>query len=198
MEAPRVRRFDSRQAASGVKTIIMRVTLIQGGGIGVDMVPAVQELLAAAGVAIEWDEHLAGGAAALQGLWPWPQAMLDSVRQTGLALKTKLLPAPGEVRVNYNILLRRELGLYASVRPLKNLPGLASRFQNVDMLVVRELTEDLYASIEHAVVPGVVQRIKVVTEPASQRCFRFALAWARATGSRRGQCGHGAAILTVA
>jgi isocitrate dehydrogenase (NAD+) len=177
---------------------MLRVTLIQGGGIGLDMVPAVQKVLAAAGVAIEWDEHLAGGAAVGQGLYPLPRAMLDSVRQTGLALKTKLLPAPGEARANYNILLRRELGLYASVRPLKNLPGLPSRFQNVDMLVVRELTEDLYASIEHEVVPGVVQSIKVVTETASKRFFRFAFDWARANGRRQIHCVHKANILKLA
>jgi isocitrate dehydrogenase (NAD+) len=176
----------------------MRVTLIHGGGIGVDMVPAVQRIVAAAGADIDWDEHFAGGAAIAQGHDPLPRAMLDSVLETGLALKTKLLPRPRDPRLNYNILLRRELGLFATVRPLKNLPGLASRFKNVDMLVVRELTEDLYASIEHEIIPGVVQSLKVVTETASRRFFRFAFVWARANGRRQIHCVHKANILKLA
>src|SRR5207237_10601826 len=97
---------------------------------------------------------------------------------------------PRKERVNYNLLLRRELGVFAAVRPLKNLPGLPARFQNVDMLVIRELTEDLYASIEHEIVPGVVQSIKVVTEAASHRFFRFAFEWARAAGRGAVCCVH--------
>ena len=119
--------------------VMLRVPLIQGGGIGHDLVPAVQKIVTAAGVAIAWDEYLAGGEALAQGKEPLPAAMLDAVRQAGIALKTKLQPARRDARVNYNIVLRRELGLYASVRPLKNLPGLPARFQNVDMLVIREL-----------------------------------------------------------
>jgi isocitrate dehydrogenase (NAD+) len=176
----------------------MRITVIQCGGIGLDIVPAVQKIVAAAGVDIAWDEHLAGGAAVAEGRAPLPRAMLDSALTSGLALKTKLLPHPSEPRVNYNILLRRELGLFASVRPLKNLPGLPSRFQNVDMLVVRELTEDLYASIEHEVVPGVVQSLKVVTETASKRFFRLAFEWARANGRKQVHCVHKANILKLA
>ena len=177
---------------------MLRVPLIQGGGTGHDIVPAVQKVLAAAGVAVQWDEHLAGGDAAAQGKEPLPKSMLDAVRQAGLALKTKLQPSPRDGHVNYNILLRRELGLYASVRPLKNLPGLPSRFQNVDMLVIRELTEDLYASIEHEIVPGVVQSLKVVTEAASRRFFRFAFEWAKANGRKTVHCVHKANILKLA
>ena len=101
----------------------MHVPLIQGGGIGHDIVPAVKKIIAAAGVAIVWDDYLAGGEALAQGKEPLPKAMLDAVRQAGVALKTKLQPAPRDLRVNYNIQLRRELGLFASVRPLKNLQG---------------------------------------------------------------------------
>jgi isocitrate dehydrogenase (NAD+) len=175
-----------------------RVTLIHGGGIGLDMVPAVQRIVAAAGADIEWDEHVAGGAAIAQGREPLARAMLDAVLQTGAALKTKLLPGPRDPRLNYNILLRRELGLFATVRPLKNLPGLASRFKNVDMLVIRELTEDLYASIEHEIVPGVVQSLKVVTEAASKRFFRFTFEWARANERKQVHCVHKANILKLA
>src|SRR5207249_3040474 len=94
--------------------------------------------------------------------------------------------------------MRRALQLYAAVRPLKNLAGLPARFQGVDMLVMRELTEDLYAAIEHEIVPGVVQSIKVVTESASRRFFRFAFAWAREAGRKTIHCVHKANILKLA
>jgi len=177
---------------------MLHVPLIHGGGIGLDVVPAVQKILEAADVAIAWDEFLAGGAAQAEGKEPLPAAMLDAVRQAGIALKTKLQPSPKDPHLNYNILLRRELGQFASVRPLKNLRGLPARFQNVDMLVIRELTEDLYASIEHEIIPGVVQSIKVVTEAASRRFFRFAFDWAKVNGRKTIHCVHKANILKLA
>jgi isocitrate dehydrogenase (NAD+) len=176
----------------------LRVTLIQGGGAGYDQVPAVQRILSAAGVDIAWDEHFAGAAALERGLPPLADTLLRSVRDTGLALKTKSLPPPGSTSVAFNLQLRRELGIFASVRPLKNLRGLGARFQNVDLLVIRELTEDLYAAIEHVIVPGVVQSIKVVTETACKRFFRFALQWARDAGRRKVHCIHKANILKLA
>src|SRR5205807_9855864 len=122
--------------------------------------------------------------------------MLQAVRSNGLALKTKLLSPPGPM--NFNVQLRRELDLFASVRPLKNIKGLPARFQNVDMVVVRELTEDLYAAIEHEIVPGVVQSIKVVTESACRRFFRFALEWACRARRKLVHCVHKANILKMA
>ena len=144
----------------------LRVTLIQGGGVGYDQVPAVQRVLREAGAALAWEEHPAGLAALEKGEPAFPKTMLESVRGTGLALKTKLLPAAREPQHNFNLDFRRVLGLYAAVRPLKNLRGLPARFQGVDILILRELTEDLYAAIEHEIIPGVVQSIKVVTEAA--------------------------------
>ena len=186
----------------------LRVTLVQGGGMGLDQVPAVKRVLSAAGVRIEWDEHLAGWASMERGGPPLPEELLQSVRATGLALKTKLLPPPGpppgaapvprKEAGNFNVQFRRELGLFASVRPLKNLPGLPARFTGVDMLVIRELTEDLYAAIEHEIVPGVVQSIKVVTEAACRRFFRFAFEWSRQAGRKSVACVHKANILKLA
>ncbi|MBI3408403.1 MAG: isocitrate dehydrogenase [Planctomycetes bacterium] len=176
----------------------LRVTLIQGGGIGYDLIPAVRRILDAAGVAVEFDEHLAGQEAVAKGLDALPAAMLDSIHKTGLALKTKLLSPPSSPHTNHNVLLRRALGLFASVRPLKNIQGLPARFQGVDMLVIRELTEDLYASVEHQIVPGVVQSIKVVTETASRRFFQFAFEWARAAARKTIHCVHKANILKLA
>ncbi len=175
----------------------LRVTLIQGGEIGHDVVPAVKRVIAAAGVAIDWDEHVAGHEAIRQGLDPLPAPMLESVRRNGLALKTKLLSSPDKPNVNYNVQLRRSLGLFASVRPLKNIRGLKARFDKVDMIVIREITEDLYAAIEHEIVPGVVQSIKVVTEAASRRFFRFAFRWAKETGRKSIACVHKANILKL-
>lgn len=179
-----------------------KVTLIQGGGAGLDQAPAVFEVLEAAGVHIDWDIHLAGAASLEKGGPLLPDATLASVRANGLALKTKLLPGPvGASRkeaANLNVQFRKELGLFASVRPLKNLPGLPARFQNVDMLVIRELTEDLYTAIEHEIVAGVVQSIKIVTEAASKRFFRFALDWTRQAGRKTVHCVHKANILKLA
>jgi isocitrate dehydrogenase (NAD+) len=176
----------------------LSVTLIQGGGAGFDQVPAVRRILEAAGVSISFEEHLAGVAAVEQGQPALPPAMIESVRRTGLALKTQLLNPPSEPRTNYNLAFRRALGLFASVRPLKNLRGLPARFQGVDILIVRELTEDLYAAIEHEIVPGVVQSIKVVTETASRRFFRLAFDYARAAGRKTIHCVHKANILKLA
>lgn len=180
----------------------LKVTLIQGGGAGFDQAPAVKAILAAAGVPVEWDEHLAGWAALEKGARDaLPLALLDSVRSNRVALKTKLLPPPGDTARtgrNFNVQLRRDLGLFATVRPLKNLPGLPARFVGVDMLVMREITEDLYAAIEHEIVPGVVQSIKVVTRSASERFFRFAFDYARKAGRKAIACVHKANILKLA
>ncbi len=176
----------------------IRVTLVQGGGLGFDQVPAVRRILEAAGARIDWDEHLAGLASLQRGGEPLPKDLFDSVRQTGLALKTMLLSPPGPPRGNWNVQFRHELGLFASVRPLKNLRGLPARFQNVDMIVIRELTEDLYAAIEHEVVPGVVQSLKVVTRDAGLRFFRFAFEHARKLGRKQVTCVHKANIMKLA
>jgi len=188
----------------------LRVTLIQGGGVGLDQVPAVKRILQAAGVVIDWDEHFAGSASLERGGPPMPQAMLDSVRRNGLALKTKLLSLPplsppseggargGTPAGNFNVQFRRELGLFASVRPLKNLRGLPARFDGVDMLIVREVTEDLYSAIEHEIVPGVVQSLKVVTERACRRFLKFAFELARTYGRKSICCVHKANILKLA
>jgi isocitrate dehydrogenase (NAD+) len=152
----------------------------------------------AAGVMIDWDEHLAGQASLEMGKAVLPTAMLDSVRQTGLALKTKLLSKPGPPSGNYNVAFRQALGLFASVRPLRNLRGLPARHQGVHLYVIRELTEDLYAAIEHEIVPGVVQSIKVVTEAACRRFFRFAFEWAQGRGRKLIHCVHKANILKLA
>jgi isocitrate dehydrogenase (NAD+) len=173
------------------------VVFIQGGGIGFDQELAVRRILAAAGVELDWQVFPAGQAALDQGQSPVSREMLDAVRQAGVALKTKLLhpPHPDE---NYTIHFRRDLGLFASVRPIRNLDGIKSRFENLDILLIREITEDLYTAIEHEIVPGVVQSLKVVTGRASLRFFRFAFDYARKNGRKTVHCIHKANILKLA
>src|SRR5438309_1961638 len=175
----------------------MRVTLIQGGGVGEDQIAAIKQILSAAGAAMEWDEHRAGTASLERGEPALPRAMLKSVRETGLALKTKLLSPPGQAG-NLNVQFRKELGLFAAIRPIKNIRGLPARFQGVDFLVIRELTEDLYAAIEHVIVPGVVQSLKIVTEAACRRFFHFAFDWTRKESRKTVHCVHKANILKLA
>jgi isocitrate dehydrogenase (NAD+) len=173
------------------------VVFIQGGGIGFDQEVAVRRIIAAAGVELDWQVFLAGQAALDQGQPPVSAEMLDAVRETGVALKTKLLhpPHPDE---NYTIHFRRDLGLYASVRPIRNLNGIPARFQELDILLIREITEDLYTAIEHEIVPGVVQSLKVVTGTACLRFFRFAFDLARKAGRKTVHCIHKANILKLA
>jgi isocitrate dehydrogenase (NAD+) len=174
-----------------------RVTIVQGGGVGFDQVASVKRILAAAGAEIIWDDHFAGLAAMENGLPPLPEAMLQSVRSNRLALKTKLLIPPRSKQANYHSEFRKTLGLFAAVRPIKNLPGLPARFQNVNFLVLRELTEDLYTAIEHEIVPGVVQSLKIVTEAASKRFFHFAFQWTQSAGRKSIHCVHKANILKL-
>src|SRR5205085_6421523 len=112
-----------------------------------DQVPAVQQIIAAAGVAIDWDEHLAGIASVQNGAAPLPASMLASIRKSGLALKTKLLTQSASRPGNFNVQFRKALDLFATVRPLKNLAGLSTRHRGVDLLVIRELTEDFSSAI---------------------------------------------------
>lgn len=171
------------------------VTFVQGGGIGLDQEKAVRRIVAALGVPVEFQTFACGEA----GQEPIPAAALDAVRKTGVALKTKLLPPKAAtVAANANVEFRRRLGLFASVRPIHNVPGLPSRFTGVDFLLVREITEDLYATSEHEVVPGVVQSFKIVTEAACVRFFRYTFDLARRKGRKSVHCIHKANILKLA
>lgn len=180
-----------------------KIVFIQGGGVGFDQAQSVRRILSAAGVAIDWLDFPAGLAAKAQGLPALPEEMLKAVRKYGIALKTKLLPAPAGpssdgLPANDNVQFRKALDLYASVRPVQNLAGLPSRFQNVHFLLVREITEDLYATSEHEIVPGVVQSFKIVTEAACLRFFRFAFELAVKHNRKSIHCIHKANILKVA
>jgi isocitrate dehydrogenase (NAD+) len=171
---------------------------IQGGGLGLDQERAVRQILSAAGVGLEWQVIPAGLAALEAGRPALSSELFEAVRRTGVALKTKLLHPAGGGPENYNIHFRHDLGLFASVRPIRNLAGLKSRFDNLDITLVREITEDLYTAIEHEIVPGVVQSLKVVTETACLRFFKFAFELARKQGRKSIHCIHKANILKQA
>jgi isocitrate dehydrogenase (NAD+) len=174
-----------------------RITLVPGDGIGPEVTDAVLRVLAAAGVQIEWDRHDAGLLAHQRTGETLPQALLESILRTKVALKGPVTTPVGEGFTSVNVGLRKALDLYANVRPVSNLPGVTSRFQGVDLVIMRENTEDLYAGLEHQIVPGVVESLKIITEKASTRIARFAFAYARKYGRRKVCAIHKANIMKL-
>lgn len=150
------------------------ITLIPGDGIGPEVTQAVVRVLDAAGVAIEWDRQDAGVIAFKKSGQTLPMELLDSIRRHRVALKGPCTTPIGEGFTSVNVGLRKALDLYANLRPVSNLPGVTSRFADVDLVIVRENTEDLYAGLEHVIVPGVVESLKIITEKASTRIAEFA------------------------
>jgi isocitrate dehydrogenase (NAD+) len=131
-----------------------RITLIPGDGIGPEVTAAVVRILQASGVAIDWEIHEAGILAVEKTGQTLPQTLLDSIIANKVALKGPVTTPIGEGFTSVNVGLRKALELYANLRPVSNLPGVPSRFQNVDLVIVRENTEDLYAGLEHTIVPA--------------------------------------------
>lgn len=158
---------------------IPAVTLIPGDGIGPEVIDAAVRVVAEAGIQIQWDRQIAGATALKAVGNPVPDALLKSLRRTGLALKGPLETRVGEGYRSINVYLRKSFNLYANLRPIQSLSGVATRFRDVDLVVVRENTEDLYAGLEHQLVPGVVESIKLITARASTRIARFAFEYAR-------------------
>src|SRR5262245_47630546 len=139
-----------------------RVTLIPGDGIGPEVTEAALAVLAAAGVEIAWERVEAGADVVAKYGTPVPESALHSIRTHGIALKGPIGTPIGGGFKSANVTLRQSLDLYASVRPVKNLPGVPSRYEGVDLVVVRENTEGLYSGLEHRVAPGIVESLKVV------------------------------------
>ncbi|MDJ0786982.1 MAG: isocitrate dehydrogenase (NAD(+)) [Myxococcota bacterium] len=173
------------------------VTLIPGDGIGPEVTHSALSVIAAAGVTIAWDEVEAGAEVVSKYGTPVPDEVLNSVRKTGVALKGPIgTPVGGGFR-SANVTLRQTLDLYASVRPVKNLPGVETRFEGVDLIVVRENTEGLYSGLEHRVAPGIVESLKVVTEKASLRIAEYAFSLAERDGRREVAAIHKANIMKL-
>ena len=173
------------------------VTLLPGDGIGPEVTAATVRVLEAAGGRYEWDSHMAGAEALAARGNPLPQDVLDSILATGVALKGPVTTPIGTGFQSVNVQLRRALDLYANLRPVRSLPGVESRYADVDLVVVRENTEDLYSGLEHEVVPGVVESLKIITERASTRIARFAFDYARRNGRTRVTAVHKANIMKL-
>ena len=174
-----------------------RITLIPGDGIGPEVTRAVVRVLEAAGLDVVWEEFTAGAAALEEHGATLPPPLLESIRTNKAALKGPITTPVGEGFTSVNVGLRKALALYANLRPVSNLPSVASRFQNVDLVIVRENTEDLYAGLEHVVVPGVVESLKIITEEASTRIARFAFDHARKHKRKRVTAVHKANIMKL-
>jgi isocitrate dehydrogenase (NAD+) len=173
------------------------ITLIPGDGIGPEVTTAVVSVLDAAGAGIDWERHDAGATAAERTGRTLPAEVLESIRRNKVALKGPVTTPIGEGFASVNVEIRKTLDLYVNLRPVRNLPGIDSRFANVDLVVVRENTEDLYAGLEHVVVPGVVESLKIITERASTRIAEFAFAYARLNGRRSIAAIHKANIMKL-
>jgi isocitrate dehydrogenase (NAD+) len=174
-----------------------KVTLIPGDGIGPEVAGATVSVLRAAGVQLQWESFVVGAEALAKYGDPLPRDLIESIRRNKIALKGPVMTPVGTGFVSSNVRLRKELDLYANLRPIKSLPGVPSRYENVDIVVVRENTEDLYSGLEHEVVPGVVESLKIITEFASRRIARFAFAYARTEGRKRITAIHKANIMKM-
>ena len=174
-----------------------RVTLIPGDGIGREVMKPTLEIIKAAGVNIEWHSHLAGASALKKHGTTIPQKLMDSFERDRVALKGPVTTPVGKGFGSVNVELRQSFDLYANLRPIKNLPGVKARYENVDLIVVRENTEGLYSGIEHEVVPGVVESLKIITEKASTRIARFAFDYARAHRRKKVAAVHKANIMKL-
>lgn len=173
------------------------ITLIPGDGIGPEVTKPTLQIIKAAGVKVEWETQLAGADALKKKGTTLPKELMDSFEKRKVALKGPVTTPVGEGFASVNVELRQTFDLYANLRPIKNLPGVRARYQNVDLIVVRENTEGLYSGIEHEVVPGVMESLKIITEKASTRIARFAFDFAREHGRKKVAAIHKANIMKL-
>ncbi len=174
-----------------------KVTLIPGEGIGPEVAAATRRILEATGVQIDWEEIAGRSDSSSDQGKSVNQAAVESVRKNRVALKGPMATAIAGGAPSVNVALRRTLDLYANLRPVKSVPGVKSHFENVDLILVRENTEDLYSGLEHEVVPGVVESLKIITEKASTRIAKFAFEYAKRHGRRKIHAIHKANIMKL-
>ncbi|MEA2546002.1 MAG: isocitrate dehydrogenase [Chloroflexota bacterium] len=174
-----------------------RVTLIPGDGIGPELAEATRRVLEATGVGFDWEYQQAGEAMIAEHGTPLPDAVLDSIRRNKVALKGPITTPVGGGFRSVNVTLRQVLGLYANLRPARSIKGLETRYDDVDLVIVRENTEDLYAGIEHMVGPDAAESIKIITRAASERIARYAFEYAVANGRRKVTAVHKANIMKL-
>ncbi|HEY7716409.1 MAG TPA: isocitrate/isopropylmalate family dehydrogenase, partial [Candidatus Binatia bacterium] len=174
-----------------------RITLIPGDGIGPEVTKPTLAIIKAAGVGVEWETYLAGAEALKKHRTTIPRQLLDSFEKNRVALKGPVTTPVGEGFASVNVELRQSFDLYANLRPIKNLPGVKARYQDIDLIVVRENTEGLYSGIEHEVVPGVVESLKIMTERACTRIAKFAFDFARQHHRKQVTAVHKANIMKL-
>ena len=174
-----------------------KITLLPGDGIGPEVTASVVAIIQCAGVDVEWEKYFVGSEALSRFGDPLPPEVLESILRNKVALKGPVTTPIGTGFASINVRLRKTLDLYANMRPVKSMPSIITRFENVDLIVVRENTEDLYSGLEHEVVPGVVESLKIITEKASTRIARFAFEYAQAHGRRRVTAVHKANIMKM-
>ena len=174
-----------------------RVTLIPGDGIGPELAEATRRVLDATGIAFEWEVQEAGEATIASEGTPLPERVLESIRRNKIALKGPITTPVGSGFRSVNVGLRQALNLYANLRPARSMAGVPSRYDDVDLVIVRENTEDLYAGIEHMVGRDAAESIKIITRAASERIARFAFEYAVANGRRKVTAVHKANIMKL-
>ena len=174
-----------------------RITLIPGDGIGPEITSAVVKIVETAGLDVEWEPHLAGASAVEKHGTTLPVELLEAITRNKVALKGPLTTPVGGGFTSVNVGLRKALELFANLRPVWNIPSVPSRYQGVDLVIVRENTEDLYSGLEHEVVPGVIESLKIITFEASTRIAQFAFDYARRHGRRRVTAVHKANIMKM-
>src|SRR4051812_42245180 len=174
-----------------------RITLIPGDGIGPEVSAAVVRIIEASGVEIEWEEHLAGQQALDKFGKTLPDELIESIVRNKVALKGPITTPIGKGFTSVNVGLRKTLDLYANLRPVRALPNVPCRYPELDLIVVRENTESLYAGLEHIVVPGVVESLKIITEKASTRIARFAFEHSRRESRKKVTAVHKANIMKL-
>jgi isocitrate dehydrogenase (NAD+) len=173
------------------------ITLIPGDGIGPEVASSVVRIIEAAGVDVQWETHYAGAQALEKFGETLPQDLLDSILRNKVALKGPVTTPIGKGFTSVNVGLRQTLDLYANLRPVRALPNVECRYPELDLVVVRENTEDLYAGLEHVVVPGVVESLKIITEKASTRIARFAFEYSRRESRKKVTAVHKANIMKL-
>jgi isocitrate dehydrogenase (NAD+) len=174
-----------------------KITLIPGDGIGPEVTQATVRILEATGVKFEWETFMAGAEAFEKYKEYIPKELTESIERTHVALKGPVTTPIGGGFASINVALRQKFELYANFRPIRNLPHIPTRYPDVDLIVVRENTESLYSGIEHEVVPGVVESIKIITEKASTRIARFAFEYARKNNRKKIHAIHKANIMKL-
>jgi isocitrate dehydrogenase (NAD+) len=174
-----------------------RVTLIPGDGIGPELAEATRRVLDASGIEFEWETVDAGEAVIAEYGTPLPEHVLDSIRRNRIAIKGPITTPVGEGFRSVNVTLRQVLGLYANLRPARSIKGLVTRYEDVDLVIVRENTEDLYAGIEHRVGRDAAESIKIITREASERIARYAFEYAVANGRQKVTAVHKANIMKL-